>query len=221
MVRYIDHVFKHKPTAVPLENEPTLPTRGACFTLFFVPVYGIDLDQLPILNSQAHRATQAVRDIATLVAWTLLSNEMVITSSRSSRRIAESGLAFRACEAREGTPDWPARGGALPPLWVPCFSAVSWLMARCRPGTTRRLREARTIVRQARCPRPHAALALPRYASSTGLNRGAACDFCSGIPVVRMSTVGLVVTSVFSRGMAGSLEGQGACFSLNTKYNSF
>lgn len=66
-----------------------------------------------------------------------------------------------------------------------------------------------------------AALALPRYASSTGLKRGAAGDFCSGIPVVRMSTVGLVVTSVFSRGMAGSLEGQGACFSLNTKYNSF
>jgi hypothetical protein len=40
-----------------------------------------------------------------------------------------------------------------------------------------------------------------------------------GIPGVPMSTARLVVTSVFSRGMAGLLEGQGACFSLNTKYN--
>jgi hypothetical protein len=43
--------------------------------------------------------------------------------------------------------------------------------------------------------------------------------FSIGIPVVRMSTVRLMVTSVFSRGMAGLLGGQGACFSLNTKYN--
>jgi hypothetical protein len=64
-----------------------------------------------------------------------------------------------------------------------------------------------------------AALALPRHPSSTGLDRGAAFDLCTGIPVVRMSTVRLVVTSVFSRGMAGQLEGQGACFLLNTKYN--
>jgi hypothetical protein len=64
---HIDHVFKHKPTAVPLEDELTLPTRGARFTLFFVVV-----------------------------------NEMVITSSSSSRRIAESGLAFRACETEGG-----------------------------------------------------------------------------------------------------------------------
>jgi hypothetical protein len=99
---HIYHVFRHKPTAVPLENELTLPTRGACFTLFFVPVYGIDLDQLSVLNSQAHRATQAVIDVATLVAWTLLRNEMVITSSRSSRRIAESRLVFRACEVEGG-----------------------------------------------------------------------------------------------------------------------
>jgi hypothetical protein len=62
---HIYHVFKHKPTAVPLENELTLPTRGARFTLFFVAVYGIDLDQLSILNSQAHMATQAVIDVTT------------------------------------------------------------------------------------------------------------------------------------------------------------
>ena len=37
---HIDHVFKHKPTAVPMENERTSPTRGACFTLFFVPYTG-------------------------------------------------------------------------------------------------------------------------------------------------------------------------------------
>jgi hypothetical protein len=64
-----------------------------------------------------------------------------------------------------------------------------------------------------------AALALPRYPSSTGLNRGAACDLFIGIPVVRTSTVRLMVTSVFSRGMAGLLKGRGACFLLNTKYN--
>jgi len=56
---HIYHVCKHEPTAVPLENELTLPTRGARFTLFFVAVYGIDLDQPSILNSQAHMATQA------------------------------------------------------------------------------------------------------------------------------------------------------------------
>jgi hypothetical protein len=57
---HIYHVFKHKAAAVPLEDELTLPTRGARLTLFFVAVDGIDLDELSILNSQAHMATQAV-----------------------------------------------------------------------------------------------------------------------------------------------------------------
>jgi len=55
----------------PLENELALSARGARFTLFFAAVYGIDLDQLSILNSQAHMATQAVIDVATFeaVSW--------------------------------------------------------------------------------------------------------------------------------------------------------
>src|ERR1700722_2738398 len=142
---HIDHVFKHKPTAVPMENERTPPTRSRLHALFR-PVHGIDLYQLPILNSQAHMATQAVIDVATLVAWTLLSNEMVITSSRSSRRIAEPGWRLEPARlGRRGPLTGQHGAGHYRPLWVPCFSQVSWPMAGCRPGTTRRLREARTI----------------------------------------------------------------------------
>jgi len=103
-LRHIYHVFKHRPTAVPLEDELTLPTRGARFTFFFVAVYGID--------------------------WR-----------------------FEPARLREAvTPDWPARGGALgAPMGILSFSAVSCPVAGCTPGTTRRLREARTI-----CPQPSA-----------------------------------------------------------------
>jgi hypothetical protein len=37
---HIYHIFKQEPTAVPLENELTLPTRGARFTLFFATYTG-------------------------------------------------------------------------------------------------------------------------------------------------------------------------------------
>ena len=54
---HIDHVFRHKPIAVPQENELTLPTRGARLRSLRA-AYGIDPDQVSILNSQAHMATQ-------------------------------------------------------------------------------------------------------------------------------------------------------------------
>src|SRR5579864_7717023 len=64
--RYVRHIFKHKTIPVPSENELALAPCRAGFTLFFVRIHWVGLDQLSVLNHQAHVAAQAVVNIMTL-----------------------------------------------------------------------------------------------------------------------------------------------------------